>query len=105
MDDRKVDIDLVFNKLNIARATAPPFLFAQVQARLHRSHNSYLNRILCLLSRPSVAILFLMVILFADIAVIKYGDKEAADMKSQTTKMLDDSELDVIAFYEERGTE
>ena len=105
MDDRKVDIDLVFSKLNIARAAAPPFLFGQVQARLHRSQNSFLNRILCLLSRPSVAILSLVVILFTDIVAIKYGDKEAADMKSQATKTLDDSDLDVIAFYEEGAAE
>ena len=98
---KKLILICCFAKLNISRATAPPFFFNRVQARLRKSQCNFLNRSLCLLSRPRVAFLFLMVVLATDIVAIRQGGTQASDMKSPASKTLDDSDLDIIAFYQE----
>ena len=104
-DDRYIQeqVDKTMQSLDqVGRATANPFLYTRVQARLNALKNPW-ERALGIISQPVVAIAMVIVVLLANAWIVYQGSGEndpATSVTATTTEEADSYGLAVNTFYD-----
>lgn len=105
--DRRIEETM--NSLDgIRRATANPFLFTRVEARLRQTPKNVWEQITGFVARPAVALAVLGIVLFSNAAVLfmKSARQETAVTADQPQLALSDEyNLNASAFYEDENPE
>jgi hypothetical protein len=98
--NKEKSIDAILNSLEgVQRATPGPFFFTRVSARLQREQKSFWQMIAGVISRPSVAITGLCLVLLANIWVAVTQSEKTASAQSTEMTLTDEYAIASNSFY------
>lgn len=91
MSHKKENIDTILDSLDgLQRATPGPFFFTRVSARLQREQKTPWQRLARLVTRPSIAIGGLCLVLLLNIWVVVTGSEERASSQNAELVLADE---------------
>jgi len=90
------EVDKALNSLNdIQRASARPYLFTRVMARLQKEDKSFLGQATGFIARPAFAIATILLVIVINVAVFFQSQPEPAQTAGQEGEQLFASEYNL----------
>ena len=85
---------------HVERAGPGPFFFTRVQARLNRDTKTLWEKISAIIARPAIATAIVALVITVNAVVIFQSDSDVISTEQATNAPSDESDVDVIAYYE-----
>lgn len=89
----------------MSRASANPFLFTRVEARLRQGGRSAWDKVTSYISRPSVALAMLCMVILSNTAVMYWQQSISEDTPIEQVALTEEYSLTVSSFYDDENPE